>query len=169
MPGLVEFCCSKMKIHFSGMCWQQRGRAWTQDRSWRRWEISRWKPKPAGLKYCAVSSFKWYKFQCFFLVGWQPGGEEGWRNHSDKEGGIAVQSSVQLTMIHETGCSGWWKDRALHQDQSSTASNAAGGGEQHKDAADWEANQDCLQFWKGHHMMLYCGLCAIIFFSSAVS
>ena len=25
-----------LKIHFSGMCCQQRGRVWTQDRSWRR-------------------------------------------------------------------------------------------------------------------------------------
>ena len=36
----------------------------------------------------AVCSFK----QCVFL-GWQPGGEEGWRNHSDKEGGKADQPS----------------------------------------------------------------------------
>lgn len=36
----------------------------------------------AQLRCCAaVCSFK----QCKFL-GWQPGGEEGWRNHSDKEG-----------------------------------------------------------------------------------
>ena len=52
---------------------------------------------------------------------------------------------------------GWWKDRALDQDQSSTASNAAGGGEQHKDPADREAHQDRLQFWKGRHLMLCCG------------